>query len=208
MLALSVPGDEAKSWRSRQGWRRVDLSREASSPCAARLVVGCCRRSHWYWSAAGDGSRLSSLVTPATMCRALSAYRARIRGSAGRWAPWAPAGLTLALAVKGCWPALPGWPCPLRALTGIPCPTCFLTRATAAALTGQLEHSFRLHAFGLPVAAALLVWSLVAIRRRRVLPFRLRASTVVLAGLGLLLYWLVRLILQFGFGVPAFVGVP
>lgn len=121
-----------------------------------------------------------------------------------RLAPWAPAGLTLALAVKGCWPALPGWPCPLRALTGIPCPTCFLTRATAAALTGQLELSVRLHAFGPLVAAALLVWSVAAIRHRRSVPFRLRVSTVALVCFSLFAYWLVRLILQFGFGVQAF----
>ena len=118
--------------------------------------------------------------------------------------PWAPAGLTLALVVKGCWPVLPGWPCPLRALTGIPCPTCFLTRATAAALTGQLEQSVRLHAFGPLVAAALLVWSVAAIRHRRLVPFQLRVSTVGLVCFSLFAYWLVRLILQFGFGVQAF----
>ncbi len=123
-----------------------------------------------------------------------------------RWLPWAPAGLTLALAVKGCWPALPGWPCPLRALTGIPCPTCFLTRATAAALSGQLELSLRLHAFGPLVALALLVWSLTAIRRRCLLPFTPRASTVALVCFSMLGYWLARLILQFGFGVQAFAG--
>ena len=126
------------------------------------------------------------------------------RSRVARCAPWAPAGLTLALAVKGCWPALPGWPCPLRALTGIPCPTCFLTRATAAALTGQLELSLHLHAFGPPVAAALLLWSCAALRQRRLFPFRLQAPTVVLFCLSLLAYWLVRLILRFLFGVPAF----
>lgn len=131
-----------------------------------------------------------------------------IRSRFARWAPWAPAGLTLALAVKGCWPSLPGWPCPLRALTGIPCPTCFLTRATAAALTGQLEQSLRLHAFGPLLAAALVVWSVQALRRRRLLPFRLRARAVVLSGLALLGYWSVRLVLQFGFGVRAFAAFP
>ncbi len=131
-----------------------------------------------------------------------------IRSRVARWTPWLPAGLTLALAVKGCRPALPGWPCPLRALTGIPCPTCFLTRATSAALTGQLDHSMRLHAFGPLLAAALLVWSVLAIRRRRLLPFRLRARVVVLSGLALLGYWSVRLVLQFGFGVPAFAVFP
>lgn len=142
------------------------------------------------------------------MRRALAAARSRVRGAAARWAPWAPAGLTLALAVKGCWPALPGWPCPLRALTGVPCPTCFLTRATAAALTGQLQLSWRLHAFGPLVAAGLLVWSLASIRRRRLLPLPLRAATAGLFGLSLFGYWLLRLTLQFGFGVQVFAPTP
>lgn len=140
--------------------------------------------------------------------RSLFAALPAIRRGGIRCLPWAPAGLTLALAVKGCWPALPGWPCPLRALTGIPCPTCFLTRATAAALSGQLEQSLRLHAFGPLVAAALLIWSVAAVRSGRLMPFRLRVSMLAPPGLGLLGYWLLRLILQFGFGVQAFAAPP
>jgi hypothetical protein len=142
------------------------------------------------------------------MRRTSSSAGSALRSRIARWAPWAPAGLTLALAVKGCWPALPGWPCPLRALTGIPCPTCFLTRATAAALTGQLEHSVRLHAFGPLVAAGLVIWSVLAIRRRRLLPVRLGTQVVVLSGLALLGYWLARLMLQFRFGMRAFAAFP
>jgi len=142
------------------------------------------------------------------MRRTSSSAGSALRSRIARWAPWAPAGLTLALAVKGCWPALPGWPCPLRALTGIPCPTCFLTRATAAALTGQLEHSVRLHAFGPLVAAGLVIWSVLAIRRRRLLPVRLGNQVVVLSGLALLGYWLARLMLQFRFGMRAFAAFP
>lgn len=142
------------------------------------------------------------------MRRVSSPVGSPLRSQLARWAPWAPAGLTLALAVKGCWPALPGWPCPLRALTGIPCPTCFLTRATAAALTGQLELSVRLHAFGPLLAAGLVIWSVLAIRRRRLLPFRPGAQAVLLVGLALLGYWLLRLLLQFGFGMRAFAAFP
>jgi len=124
----------------------------------------------------------------------------RLRG----WGCLAPAGFSLYLAVKGLHPALPGWPCPLRSLTGVPCPTCFLTRATAAALCGQLDESLRLHAFGPPAALALLLWSLLAIRRRRLLPVAIRAGALAWTVAALVLYWLLRLILQFGLGLQAF----
>jgi hypothetical protein len=35
-------------------------------------------------------------------------------------------------------------------------------------------------------------------------PFRLRARVVILVAVSLLAYWLARLILQFGFALPAF----
>jgi hypothetical protein len=115
-----------------------------------------------------------------------------------------PAGLSLYLFAKGLHPDLPGWPCPLRALTGIPCPTCFLTRATAAALSGDPGLSLQLHAFGLPLALLLLLWSLLAIRRRQFLPITIRGRSLVFVVVALLLYWLARLILQLGLGIAAF----
>ena len=63
-----------------------------------------------------------------------------------------PAALTGYLWLKGGWPDLPGLSCPLRALTGIPCPTCFLTRATCASLRGDWHQALELHAFG-PLAS-------------------------------------------------------
>ncbi|MFI0404136.1 MAG: DUF2752 domain-containing protein, partial [Cyanobium sp.] len=81
-----------------------------------------------------------------------------------------PAGLTAYLWLQGLNPYLPGWTCPLRALTGIPCPTCFLTRATSLALQGDLVGSVQGHAFGPMVAFGLLSWSLLAIRQRHLLP--------------------------------------
>ncbi|MFO7627942.1 MAG: DUF2752 domain-containing protein [Prochlorococcaceae cyanobacterium] len=104
-----------------------------------------------------------------------------------------PAALTGALWLKGLHPLLPGWSCPLRALSGIPCPTCFLSRATSAALTGDLVGSVELHAFGPLLAAALLWWSITAIRQRRLRPRALPAWPMGWAAAGLLGYWLVRL---------------
>ena len=119
-------------------------------------------------------------------------------------APWVPSALTAYLWWKGANPSLPGLSCPLRALTGIPCPTCFLTRATAAALHGQLPAAFQLHAFG-PVAAALLLfWSWWALRHGRLLPLRLPAWPLGGSALLLVVYWIGRMVAWRLFGLPAF----
>ena len=99
--------------------------------------------------------------------------------------------------MKGLNPDLPGLSCPLRALTGIPCPTCYLTRATAAALTGDLGRAVQLHAFGPLVAAALLWWSLTAIRQHRLVPRNLPAWPLGWSAVALVAYWLWRLRLGF-----------
>jgi hypothetical protein len=109
-----------------------------------------------------------------------------------------PAGVTGYLLVKGLHPALPGWPCPLRALSGVPCPTCFLTRATALALHGDLGGAVELHAFGPLAAAALIGWSVLAIRQRQLWPqllrrWNLRGWLPAGAAIALLGYWLLRL---------------
>ena len=112
-----------------------------------------------------------------------------------------PAALTGMLWLKGLHPQLPGLSCPLRALTGIPSPTCFLTRATSAALTGDLHHALHLHLFGPVVAAVLVGWSVLSIRQRRLMPrgVLLRAAarpTIALSTGALLTYWLLRLSLN------------
>jgi len=115
-----------------------------------------------------------------------------------------PAALTGYLWLKGGWPELPGLSCPLRALSGIPCPTCFLTRATCASFRGDWHQSLELHAFGPVVAAALILWSVQAIRTKRLYPKGLEAWHLVVAALALLTYWAVRLGLNYGLGIQAF----
>jgi len=115
-----------------------------------------------------------------------------------------PAALTGYLWLKGRQPHLPGWGCPLRSLTGIPCPTCFLTRATGLALRGDLQGSLQQHAFGPLVAFGLVGWTLLALRQRRLWPriklgpatSRMGPGTLALAASALLAYWLLRLTLQ------------
>ena len=119
-----------------------------------------------------------------------------------------PASLTGYLWLKGLHPALPGWPCPLRALTGIPCPTCFLTRATGAALRGDLPSSLQLHAFGPVVATALLWWSITALRQRRLVPPQLPAWPLGAGGLARVADWGLRLWLSFGLGSQGFPAFP
>ena len=75
----------------------------------------------------------------------------------------------------------------------MPCPTCFLTRATAAALTGDLSGSLQWHLFGPVVAVVLVLWSVVALQQRRLIPRGLPLWPLPLVGGGLISYWLLRL---------------
>ena len=119
-----------------------------------------------------------------------------------------PSVLTGTLWLKGLHPDLPGWSCPLRSLTGVPCPTCFLTRATAAALSGDLHGSIHWHAFGPVAAAGLLAWSGLALQRRRLLPLPYGKSLWLGIAMALLLFWLLRLTLSYCFGVKGILGFP
>jgi len=115
-----------------------------------------------------------------------------------------PAALTGYLWLKGGWPVLPGLICPLRALSGIPCPTCFLTRATCASLRGDWHQALQLHAFGPLVAAALVLWSVQAIRTKNFYPKGLEGWHLVVVSVALLCYWAARMGLNYGLGLQAF----
>lgn len=119
-----------------------------------------------------------------------------------------PTGLTAYLWLKGGYPELPGFSCPLRALTGIPCPSCFLTRATCASLRGDFSGAFQLHAFGPLVAAGLVIWSLAAMRRQRlglrgIKPWHLAATALALGA-----YWAMRLLFSYGLGLGGLLAFP
>ena len=119
-----------------------------------------------------------------------------------------PATLTGALWLKGLHPSLPGLGGPRRALTGVPCPTCFLTRATAAALTGDVSGSLQWHLFGPVVAGGLVLWSAVALHQRRLSPLQLRSKAFISIGIALTAYWIVRVVVSYGFGLVGGLGFP
>lgn len=50
------------------------------------------------------------------------------------------------------------WQCPFRRVTGIPCPTCGLTRSLTACLGGQWSQGFSEHVFGPPLLILALLW--------------------------------------------------
>ena len=118
------------------------------------------------------------------------------RKAAGALAILAPA----QIAATSC--HLPGWPCPLFHATGIPCPGCGLSRASAALLHGDIDHSLRMHAFALPVllgvVLVLVTAVLPAVPRAKLLAvserIERRTGLMALLLIALLVYWLARLV--------------
>jgi hypothetical protein len=91
--------------------------------------------------------------------------------------------------------ALPAF-CPFRRLTGLPCPTCGLTRSWSHAVRGQLTDATALHPFGPPsLVGAVLV--LASGRLRAGLVNRIETAPPSLVGLGIaawLAFWVARLV--------------
>ena len=119
-----------------------------------------------------------------------------------------PSALTGYLFFKGLNPALPGFGCPMRALTGIPCPTAFLTRATSCALVGDLSASVHWHAFGPIAAAGLILWAILSIRQHRLVPMSIRAWPFGVGAIALIVYWILRLIVSLWIQQPGILQFP
>jgi hypothetical protein len=97
---------------------------------------------------------------------------------------------------------LPGFPCPIHDVFGLPCPGCGLTRACTALVHGDFIDALRRHAFSPVVAMSAIAFVLLAVSPA---PARARvADTVerlerryglsILLFVALVLYWLARLV--------------
>jgi hypothetical protein len=99
---------------------------------------------------------------------------------------------------------LPAWQCPLKATLGIACPGCGLTRAMVLLAEGKWLAAVQLHAFA-PVglgAGLLLVTGLLLPAKWRhrvteqVAVFEKRSGIMLWLILGLLIYWIGRLMVH------------
>ena len=103
--------------------------------------------------------------------------------------------------VAGVW-HLPGMPCPVARLFGIPCPGCGASRACGALLRGHWREAFWLHAFApMFLLSVGLFWAAVLFPRRARIKLtqsmeRLESRTAIptLLLVVVVLYWLLRLL--------------
>lgn len=109
-------------------------------------------------------------------------------------------GLVAALCANPDHP-LPFDVCGFKYLTGLPCPTCGLTRALCHALRGDWTVSLSYHPAGILLAAALIgwtFWSATEAARGRPLADALRgrlSASLLAAGVALsIASWIVRLV--------------
>ena len=115
-----------------------------------------------------------------------------------------PISLTSYLFLKQKFPWLPGYSCPIRHATGVPCPSCFLTRSICASLGGDFLNAFKIHLFGPPLAVFLIIWSILSLRRKTVLKINFKNKFFYIGFLFFLIYWLYRLTMYFILGIEVF----
>lgn len=96
---------------------------------------------------------------------------------------------------------LPGWRCPIKALLGIPCPGCGLSRAMAQLIQGEWQGAMLTHAFAPVILAGfvlMMIVSLVPENVFRVMVYRIALIERITGLVGfvlvcMIIYWLIRL---------------
>lgn len=94
-----------------------------------------------------------------------------------------------------------GWQCPLRFISGVPCPGCGLSRAVALFIQGKWQAAIEVHAFAplLAVAVGFLAIAAGMPRNlqhkaaRRVAAWEKRSGIVAFVVLAMFIYWGLRL---------------
>ena len=92
------------------------------------------------------------------------------------------------LGAAAVWPLLPAHQpvaCPLRALTGIPCPLCGMTRACVAAVHGHLAASLAFN----PAGVLVILAAIVAVFRPQTLTRMYVPMRFVFVAVGVLWLW-------------------
>lgn len=121
-----------------------------------------------------------------------------------RWISLVAPLIVLYLVLRERYPWLPGWSCPIRHATGLPCPGCYLTRSITCSLSGQLGEALYWHVMGPPIALTLLGFCGLTIIGQPVIWTKKLRSTLLLMIISLFIVWIARLILQIVFHVNAF----
>jgi hypothetical protein len=100
------------------------------------------------------------------------------------------------------------WRCGFHEITGLPCPSCGMTRALFAAANGRFKEAFAFHPLGLLLfvfgIALSLVFALEAVMNRKLLTYdgRVVRILLILFLALMLLLWVVRLCIIFGLRLP------
>ena len=115
-----------------------------------------------------------------------------------------PISLTSYLFLKQKFPWLPGYSCPIRHATGMPCPSCFLTRSICASLGGDFLNAFKIHLFGPPLAIFLIIWSILSFKKKKLLKINFKGKSFYIGVFLFLIYWIYRLTMYFILRVEVF----